>query len=99
MAGKGGKRPGAGRKPGSRTAAQQKAIDIAGTVLAKIDAEATWIALLKCGDPKVIQTTMIYLTNRVHGMPTQPIAGDRENPLVPSRLILVDAGAPEPKKD
>jgi hypothetical protein len=50
----GGRRPGAGRKKGGRNAAQLKIIDIAGQVLEEINAKEKWIALLNCGDPKVI---------------------------------------------
>lgn len=80
----GGRRPGAGRKKGGHNASQQKAIDIAGEVLNEIKAKEKWIALLKCGDPKVTADVMKYLTNRVHGMPHQSVAvgGDEDSPLI-----------------
>jgi hypothetical protein len=46
----GGRRPRAGRKKGSRNAAQLKIIDIAGQVLQEIDAKEKWKALLNCDD-------------------------------------------------
>ncbi len=71
----GGKRTGAGRKPGSRGVTQQKAIDVAAQVLQEINAVSHWKALLTCGDNKVISDVLKYLTNRVHGMPAQTIQG------------------------
>ena len=65
----GGRRLGAGRKKGSRNAAQLKIIDIAGQVLQDIDAKEKWKALLNCSDPKVVVDVMKYLTDRAHGRP------------------------------
>jgi hypothetical protein len=78
----GGRRPGAGRKKGGRNAAQLKIIDIAGQVLEQINGKEKWIALLNCGDARVIKDTLIYLTDRVHGRPTQRMEGNPEQPLI-----------------
>jgi hypothetical protein len=79
--GHGGRRQGSGRKHGSRGAVQQKAIDIAGKVLAEIDDEKVWKSLLTCGDARVVFDVMRYLTDRCHGKPVQKIAGDRDQPV------------------
>ncbi len=86
----GGKREGAGRKPGSRTKLQQTAIDISASVLKSVDAEKVWQRLLTCDDNKVVADVMKYLTNRVHGMPAQMIAGDPTRPIA----IVLNFGAP-----
>lgn len=72
---RGGKREGAGRRPGQRTKAQQAIIDVAGQVLKEVNAVEKWKALLTCGDAKVICDVMKYLTDRVHGKPAQRIEG------------------------
>ena len=46
-----------------------------------INAKEKWIALLNCGDPKVIADVMKYLTDRVHGKPTQRLEGNPDTPL------------------
>lgn len=92
----GGKRKGAGRKVGSRTAVQQAAIDIAAAVLNEIDAKQHWLALLRCGDNKVIADVMKYLTDRAHGKARQPVSGDSDAPIL-HKLILVDAGSQDPE--
>ena len=72
------------RFKGGRNAAHLKIIDIARQVLQEIDAKEKWKALLNCSDPKVIVEVMKYLTDRVHGRPTQTIQGNPEQP--PSRF-------------
>jgi hypothetical protein len=67
---RGGKRPGAGRKPGSVTAAkarmQQTAKDVAAQVLSEVDAVAVWKKLiLQQEKPQVVASVMEYLTDRV----------------------------------
>ncbi len=86
----GGKRSGAGRKPGSTAAKTKVAVDIAAQVLDSIDAKAKWVALLNCGDPKVTLDVMKYLTDRVHGKPAQRIEGDPDKPVA----IVLKWGAP-----
>lgn len=89
--GYGGKRPGAGRKPGGRNVAQKQAIDIAASVLADIDAQKHWKALLTCGDNKVIADVLKYLTNRAHGMPRQFLENEHSG----SVILQVITGVPQ----
>jgi hypothetical protein len=58
-----------------------KIIDIAGQVLQEIDAKEKWKALLNCNDPRVIVDVMKYVTDRVHGRPTQTIQGNPGQPI------------------
>ncbi len=79
-----GKGPGAGRKPGSVSAAktrlQQTARDVAAQVLCEVDAVAVWKKLILQQDkPQVVAQVMEYLTNRVHGRPTQTIQSNPES--------------------
>jgi hypothetical protein len=72
---RGGKRPGAGRKPGSvspvKARMQQTAKDVAAQVLSEVDAVAIWKKLiLQQEKPQVVANVMEYLTDRVHGRPT-----------------------------
>jgi hypothetical protein len=83
---RGGKRPGAGRKPGSVSAAkarmQQTAKDVAAQVLSEVDAVAIWKQLILQQDkPQVVASVMEYLTDRVFGRPTQTIQGNPEQPV------------------
>jgi hypothetical protein len=94
---RGGKREGAGRRPGARTEAQQAAIDVAKQVLDELDQVAVWKKLCQSKNEKIALGALQYLTDRAHGKARQVIAGDSEAP-VTANLILVDAGAPEPKK-
>lgn len=75
---RGGRRPGAGR-PNKKLVT--KINDVAEQVLKDINAGEKWKALLSCGDQKVIADVMKYLTNRVHGCPTQIVGGDKDKPL------------------
>src|SRR5262249_12379840 len=92
----GGRRPGAGRKKGGRNAAQLKIIDIAGQVLQEIDAKEKWKALLNCSHPKVILDVMKYLTDRVHGRPTQTAAAKIERRILngPARASRAGVSVP-----
>ena len=87
----GGKRPGAGRKPGARTAAQLAAIDVAKQVLGELDQVAVWKRLCRSKNEKIALGTLQYLTDRAHGKARQVIAGDRENPIMTCRIV--DAGS------
>ena len=83
---RGGKRQGAGRKPGSVSAAkarlQQTARDVAAQVLSEVDAVAVWKKLiLQQEKPQVVAQVMEYLTDRVHGRPAQTIQGSAEQPV------------------
>ena len=88
----GGRRPGAGRKRGSRTAVQKAAIDVATAVLSEVKAKEVWKALVTSSDEKIKLEAMKYLTDRAHGKPTQKLEGDPNAPLF-AQLVLVDAGS------
>src|SRR5262245_56308781 len=84
---RGGKRPGAGRKPGSVSATkarlQQTAIDVAAQVLSEVDAVAIWKKLILQQDkPQVVASVMEYLTDRVYGRPAQTVQGNPEQPIM-----------------
>lgn len=95
----GGKRGGSGRKPGSRTAAQRAATDMASQVLAEVDQVELWKKLLRSKSEKIVLGALQYLTDRAHGKPAQRqiIAGDPNAPLA-AKLVLVDAGQDPPTK-
>src|SRR5215831_13831906 len=83
---RGGKRPGAGRKPGSvsarKTRLQQTARDVAAQVLSEVDAVAVWKKLILQQDkPQVVASVMEYLTDRVYGRPAQTVQGNPEQPI------------------
>src|SRR5262249_39977450 len=78
---RGDNRPGAGRKPGSVSAAktrlQQTAKDVAAQVLREVDAVAVWKKLiLQQEKPQVVAGLMEYLTDRVYGRPAQTFQGN-----------------------
>src|SRR5262252_10976208 len=82
---RGGKRPGAGRRPGSVSAAEtrlrQTAKDVAAQVLSEVDAVAVWKKLILQQDkPQVVASVMEYLTDRVYGRPAQTVQGNPEQP-------------------
>jgi hypothetical protein len=78
--GRGGKRPGAGRKPGSvnRTTAIRQALKgpqeikrsagqravTAAEILASVDEVRLWVSLLRCADPKVRRDARTFLINQ-----------------------------------
>jgi hypothetical protein len=82
---RGGKRRGAGRKPGAvsvaKTRMQQTAKDVAAQVLSEVDAVAIWKKLiLQEEKPQVVASVMEYLTDRVHGVPHRPSKAIRNSP-------------------
>jgi hypothetical protein len=94
---RGGKRPGAGRKSGSVSAAktrlQQTAKDVAAQVLSEVDAVAIWKQLiLQQEKPQVVASVMEYLTDRVHGRPTETIQGNPEQPVTIQLQRFLHAG-------
>jgi hypothetical protein len=93
---RGGKRPGAGRRPGSMSAAktrlQQTAKDVAAQVLSEVDSVAIWKKLILQQDkPQVVASVMEYLTDRVYGRPQQMIGGNG----TPVKIELQWTGSPE----
>jgi hypothetical protein len=72
---RGGKRPGAGRPPGKRSAHHQLATDQARTVLAEVDTIALWKKFLHSPQVKVAADCLQYLYDRAYGRPAQLIQG------------------------
>lgn len=70
MAGTGGKRVGAGRKPGSITSLKKIS---ATEILAGIDEYAVWNGFVRSEDENVALKAMIYLTDRRDGKAKQLI--------------------------
>jgi hypothetical protein len=86
MAQRGGKRAGAGRKSNAKKLLE------AGFAAPYFTAEiqkSKWNQLLESQDENIVQKTMVYLTNRVYGMPKQPIEGDHQ------LRVIVDVVRPE----
>lgn len=90
MAGYGGKRAGAGRKPGGKSILKK---DIAADVLAAAGPKAIWKRLLDSEDDKLVFDVMKYLTDRVHGKALQVMAGDAQGG--PLRFIIEGAAGAE----
>ncbi len=94
----GGKRPGAGRKPGKANSKRAELMklageDLSGKVLAEVDVVAAWKRLLDCASPKVVFATLSYLHDRVYGRPVQMLAGDVNRPI----SIHLEWKAPTPQ--
>jgi hypothetical protein len=79
VAGYGGKRENAGRKPGTRNRNTKdrklELDDVAKKVLSSIDSVGVWTRLLTSNSPKTVFAALSYLTDRVHGRPAQTIQG------------------------
>ena len=69
----GGKRTGAGRKPGRMTKDVPK--HTAGAILNAIDEIEEWKTLLQSKNEKIKITALIYLTDRRDGKLKQPVTG------------------------
>ncbi len=72
----GGKRPGAGRKPGRPNSKRTELMKLAGEdlsakTLSEIDVIGAWKRLLNCASPRVVAATLMYLHDRTFGRPTQ----------------------------
>ncbi len=81
MAGKGGKRAGAGRPKRVITQAKK---DLSSEILASVNQKKIWRELLNSKDPKIKMDAVKYLTDRAHGRARESVkvSGDAENPLV-----------------
>jgi len=77
MAERGGKRVGAGRKPGAKTVLTK---DISAEILASAGPTAIWNRLLNSGDEKIVLECMKYLTDRVWGKAKQSVDSTISNP-------------------
>ena len=91
MAGKGGKRPGAGR-PKKRIINQ----DVAGRILERVKAEDLWVEVVqkarKARNTAELQTALRYLEDRHYGRPHESVAVNARVALTPgARLERVAA--------
>ena len=81
----GGKRAGAGRKPGALNSKRKEMLrmaeDISHEVLSRVDVVKIWMKLLRCNSPKVVFASLQYLMDRAYGRPVQMIAGDPNKPV------------------
>lgn len=80
---KGGKRPGAGRKPHKiKGLLKELPPDTAALILADMDAAKKWRRLADSKDERIVLDTLKYLTDRAYGKPKQAMehtgAGGRE---------------------
>jgi hypothetical protein len=74
MAGKGGKRPGAGRKPSTiKGIAKKLPRESAELLLAEINAHSKWMSLADSADERIVLETLKYLTDRAYGKARQAI--------------------------
>lgn len=74
MAGKGGKRPGAGRKPSTiKGIAKKLPKESAALLLAEINAHEKWVSLANSTDERIQLETLKYLTDRAYGKARQAI--------------------------
>ncbi len=74
MAGTGGKRPGAGRKPTRiSTIIKKLPKNTAAMILSEINEGGKWTKLLESSDENVVLKSLIYLTDRRDGKPKQSI--------------------------
>jgi hypothetical protein len=72
MVGRGGKRPGAGRKPSTLKGIVKKLPrESAELLLAEINANAKWIALANSKDERIQLEVLKYLSDRAYGKPRQ----------------------------
>src|SRR5262245_55301026 len=88
----GGKRPGAGRKLGSKNKHSQKEGDtLSREVLRSIDSVALWRKALHSNAPKTIVTALMYLMDRCFGRPAQIVQGGTQ----PIKIEFSWNGTPE----
>jgi len=74
MAGKGGKRPGAGRKPSTIKGIVKKLPRFsAELLLAEINANSKWLILATSDDERIVLETLKYLTDRAYGKARQSV--------------------------
>lgn len=90
----GGKRPGAGRRLGSKNKRRKADVDrITGEVLRTVDSVALWKKILHSNSPKTILGALQYLMDRHFGRPAQTIQGSAQ----PVRFEFSSGGLPTPE--
>ena len=85
MAGTGGARKGAGRKPKKiSTIAKKLPKDTAALILSEINEHGAWFELLKEDDPRIRLDALKYLTDRRDGRPKQAVeqSGPSGGPII-----------------
>jgi predicted DNA-binding ribbon-helix-helix protein len=90
MAGKGGARPGSGRKPKRiSTIAKNLPRATAAMILSEINESGEWLRLLRSSDLKLRFDVLRYLTDRRDGKPSQQwkLSDADGSPLVPALQI------------
>jgi hypothetical protein len=71
---RGGKRPGAGRKPSTiKGIAKKLPRETAEILLTEINANSKWVVLADSKDERIRLETLKYLTDRAYGKPRQSI--------------------------
>jgi len=96
MAGRGGKRPGAGRKPSTIKGISKKLPrESAELILAEIKANSMWLVLAKSNDERIRLETLKYLTDRAYGKARQSIEASAERNV---GLVLIHS-VPRPERD
>ena len=74
MTGKGGKRPGAGRKPSTiKGIAKKLPKESAEILLVEINANSKWISLANSKDERIVLEALKYLSDRAYGKARQSI--------------------------
>jgi hypothetical protein len=74
IAKRGGRRPGAGRKPSTiRGIVRRLPKDTAELVLAEINANHKWVELARSKDERIVLEVLKYLTDRAYGRPRQSV--------------------------
>src|SRR6516165_1244518 len=96
MAGRGGKRPGAGRKPSTiKGIARKLPGETAELLLFEIKAQSKWVALANSKDERIALETLKYLTDRAYGKARQSIEATATSNV---GLVLMHS-VPRPKRD
>lgn len=94
MAGKGGKRPGAGRKPSTiKGIAKKLPKESAELLLAEINAHSKWLSLANSNDERIMLETLKYLSDRAYGKPQVAHTGPDGGP------IQIVSTIPRPPKE
>ena len=88
---KGGKRPGSGRRLGSKNHFKRMDFDVSRQILQQVDVIALWKKILHSKSIKVAATGLMYLMDRVYGRPAQTIQGGSE----PLKVEFSWNGTPE----
>ena len=96
MAGKGGKRPGAARKPSTiKGISKRLPRESAELILAEIKANSMWLRLADSKDERIRLETLKYLTDRAFGKARQSI----EATSVGNLGVVLMRSVPRPERD